>query len=319
MIMKKLVIKSMFYFILILIVLEVIVRVFHLYQEFPEEYADKHGIYKWYPDQNGYSVYGNRRQVYSEYKINNSGYNSYREFKPSNDKFELALLGDSYVEGFHQNFYNSVGYKIETKLKGLEVYEYGHSSNDFADQMHLIDKNKKDFELIDHIIIRIKYEKDLQRKKYSFVERKPLFMAFRKSKLVVYLLNIGAMEPIKKIHRNILSIKNGKVDNETLESDSQLEIDKLFLDNFKWLTSNYNFDKNKITLLIDSRAASNEFVNYLIKQKYNFIDYADSFEKAENKRPTTLIFDQHWNDFGRTLIANDIVNYLKKRNIYKTR
>ncbi|MBP0902488.1 hypothetical protein ACFSKN_02570 [Mariniflexile gromovii] len=314
--MKKLVVKSTFYLILILLMLEVIVRVFHLYNELPEEYADENGIYKWYPQQVGYSVYGNRRQVYTEYKINSSGYNSYREFKPSKDKFELALLGDSYIEGFHQNFNKSVGNKIEKKIKDIEVYEYGHSSNDFADQMHIIANNKKTFDLIDHIIIRIKYEKDLRRKNYSFVVRQPFFMAFRKSKLVVYLLNIGAMESVKELHRNILSLKNGSNDKKETQKDTQINEDALFLDNFKWLTTKYDINKDKITFLIDSRKTSKEFLNYLIQENFNYIDHAASFEKA-GKKPTTLIFDQHWNDYGRSLIANDIVNYILKNKIYK--
>jgi hypothetical protein len=47
----------------------------------------------------------------SEFHINNSGYNFYRAFTPSKDKVEIALVGDSFVEGFHQNYYNSIGKK----------------------------------------------------------------------------------------------------------------------------------------------------------------------------------------------------------------
>ena len=316
--MIKLILKSTLYFILILVILEVIVRVFHLYNEFPEEYVTEEGLYKWIPNQNGYTVYGNRRQQFSEYKINNSGYNSYREFEPTKDKFELAILGDSYIEGFHQDFNNSVGKKIEEKLDNVEVYEYGHSANDLADQLYLMHKNEENFSLIDHIIIRIKYEKDLRRKGYYFVERKPLFMAFRRSKLVIYLLNIGAMEPLKGIHRNVLSLKNKLSNNSSdqKETGKKTDIDSLFLENFKTLTAKYDFNKDKTTLLIDSRVTNEGFVNYLKQEHINFIDYSHSFEKA-GKKPTTLIYDQHWNNYGRTLIAQDIAEYLSKQIISK--
>jgi hypothetical protein len=41
-----------------------------------------------------------------------AGFNSHREFfTPSEDKFEIALIGDSCIEGFHQDFYDSTGKK----------------------------------------------------------------------------------------------------------------------------------------------------------------------------------------------------------------
>ena len=112
---------------------------------------------KWVPNQNGFSVTGNRRQNFSEYKINNSGYNSYREFNPTANKTELALVGDSFIEGFHQNYYNSIGKKIEQQFADIEVYEYGYAGYDFADQLHLVHSYKEQFDHIDQVILGIKF------------------------------------------------------------------------------------------------------------------------------------------------------------------
>ncbi|MEP1488265.1 MAG: hypothetical protein ABJK28_07535 [Algibacter sp.] len=311
--MKKLFIKAIMYFFLILLCLEVLVRVFHLYSELPIEEVASDGIVKWIPNQKGISVYGNRKQQVAEYNINNSGYNSYREFKPTKNNFELAFLGDSYIEGFHQNYYNSIGKKIEDKLSNIHVYEFGHSANDFADQMYLLHQNKDLFELIDHVIIRIKYEKDFIRGDYEFYEKKPLFPLFRHSKLVVYLLNIGATKSLKKLYRGVMDLKNVVSKKElkpsTNKGSSKKDVHHLYLENFKKIITKYGFDKSKITLLLDSKKTDLLFVNYLNQTQINYIDYSITFDR-ENSKPQTLIYDAHWNDYGRELISDDIAKYI---------
>lgn len=313
--MVKLIKKITFYFILILLVLEVLVRFFHLHNELPQRYVADDGILKWVPNQQGYSVYGNRRQNFSEYHINSSGYNSYREFSPSDDIIEVAIIGDSYIEGFHQDYNNSIGKKIEKKLNGIEVFEYGHSSNDLADQLYLINSNKKKFEKVDYIILYLKYKNDLFRSEYKFVKRTPLFPVLRHSKLVVYLLNIGMADPIKNVHKRLGSLK-GKVLGNVVKNEKdapKIDKDSLYLENFKSLVEKYNFDKSKTSLLLDSRVTDTKFLEYLQKEQIDVIDFADSFEASGGIKKTTLIYDLHWNDFGREIIATEISELLKKR------
>jgi len=314
--MAKLFLKFGFYVIIVLLLLEVMVRIFHLHNDMPVRYVSQEGVYNWIPGQKGYTVYGNRRQKFSEYYINNSGYNSYREFNPTKEGVEVALIGDSYIEGFHQNYYHSIGKKIEDKLEDIQVYEYGHSSNDFADQLHLISLNKKAFDLIDHIIIGIKYENDFLRAEYKFIERKPFFPFLRKSKLVTYLLSIGFVDPIKEVNLKIRSLRKSKSPKDKIDSVKKVSINKdsVYLDNFKKLIDKYGFNKEKTTLLLDSRVTHKSFLNYLNDQKINFIDHAKSFENV-GKRPTTLIYDHHWNNLGRSLVAEDIIEYLRNINL----
>lgn len=306
--MIKVLLKLGVYIILILIILEVLVRVFHLHNDMPVRHTGTDGTYKWIPGQQGYTVYGNRRQNFAEYKINKSGFNSYREFKPTKEGKEIALIGDSFIEGFHQNYYNSIGKKIENEIKGVEVYEYGHSSNDLADQLYLIHSNKSIFELIDHVIIGIKYKNDLARDEYKFIERKPFFPLLRNSKLVVYLLNIGITDPIKEIHSKLRNLKSNapKINDEPISDN-----DSLYLENFKVLINRYDFDKTKVAFLLDTRVTNQNFINYLEKQNINYIDYSISFEKS--KKPTDLIYDMHWNNNGRTIIASDIIDYINAK------
>ena len=136
--MKKFILKSFGYIFLILLLLEALVRVFHLYTEDPPRFIDELGVEKRVPDNTGYAVTGNRNQNYSEFKINKAGFNSHREFTPRPGKFEVALVGDSFIEGFHQDYTSSTGQRVEQKVKGIEVYEYGYAGYDFANQMHLV-------------------------------------------------------------------------------------------------------------------------------------------------------------------------------------
>lgn len=305
------------YTVLILISLEVLVRVFHLTKDYPDRYVDEHGVEKWLPNQNGYSVTGNRRQNFSEYHINSFGYNSYREFKPSKDKVEIALVGDSFIEGFHQNYYNSIGRKIENRLNGVEVYEYGYAGYDFADQIHLINEYKDQFDLIDYVVLGLKFENDLTRGEYSVVEDRmklesPLYKAIRQIKLLVYIRSIGGGEIAKRfVNKLLASAKPNNSQSSIQENDEKKQqLSALYIENFKNLVNTYGFDKSRFILLLDSKETSDDFLLYLKDNNFKYMDFSEKLEKS--KRPTTLIYDKHWNNHGRNLIAELVVEYIKK-------
>ncbi|MBW1296529.1 hypothetical protein [Aquimarina litoralis] len=316
--MKKLILKSALYFFMILISLELLVRVFHLGKDTPTRILDDHKVEKWLPNQQGFSVTGNRRQNFSEYHINNSGFNSYREFTPTKDKYEVALVGDSFIEGFHQNYYNSIGKKIETSIPGIEVYEYGYAGYDFADQLHLIYEYKEKFEVIDHVILGIKFSNDLTRGEYKVVTGRlalesPMNRLLKKSKLLVYCKSIGILDPPQRLLYRLKNILNPPAPSKTIDEQEktrlQKEKEKKYLANFQSLVAKYGYDKNRFTLLLDSRITSDYFLSFLNKEGFRYIDFSSYFEKS--KKSTTLIYDRHWNDNGRTLIAKSISDYIK--------
>ncbi|MGY3794349.1 hypothetical protein [Aquimarina sp. 433] len=317
--MKKLILKSALYFFLILISLEVLVRVFHLGKDTPTRILDENNVEKWLPNQQGFSVTGNRRQNFSEFYINNSGYNSYREFIPTMDKVEVALVGDSFIEGFHQNYYNSIGKKIEKSIPEIEVYEYGYAGYDFADQLHLVNAYQEQFNAIDHVILGIKFSNDLTRGTYKVVQGRlalesPMNRLLKKSKLLVYCKSIGILDPPQMLLYRLKSLlKPPTPTNEISDKEKQEALQKKeeqYLTNFKSLVNTYGFDKTRYTLLLDSKITSDYFIAYLDREGFNYIDFADYF--AKSKKPTTLIYDRHWNDHGRELIAKSISDYLKK-------
>src|SRR5690606_17723025 len=277
--MKKLLKKMVLYTVLILISLEVLVRVFHLTKDYPNRYVDEHGVEKWLPNQNGYSVTGNRRQNFSEYRINSFGYNSYREFKPSKDKVEIALVGDSLIAGFHQNYYNSIGRKIENRLDGVEVYEYGYAGYDFADQIHLINKYKEQFDLIDFVILGLKFENDLKRNKYTILEERmklesPLYKTMRQSKLLVYLQTIGLLETPRMLLSKVINLVLGSgKNNEAVKEVNVEDENNKYIANFISLINTYGFDKNRFVFLLNEEKTPDMFLDYLNYNGYKYLDF----------------------------------------------
>ncbi|MEC3908016.1 hypothetical protein VOI54_13375 [Tamlana sp. 2201CG12-4] len=313
--MKRLFLKTSLYVILILISLEVIVRILHLAKDSPTRYIDEHKVEKWVPNQEGYSVTGNRRQNFSKFYINNSGYNSYREFTPLKEKVEIALVGDSFIEGFHQNYYNSIGKKIENRLEGVEVYEYGYAGYDLADQLHLIYAYKNQFDLIDHVILGFKFENDLTRGEYHVMQDRmhlesPLYRNARKIKLLVYIQNIGVLDPVRQLVSQLMSFGKPKtiISEEIVIKESIKAKHLSYIENFKSLIEIYGFDKKRFVFLLDTNTTPQIFLNYLENNDFKYIDTFRVLSKSS--KPTTLIYDRHWNNHGRSIIATLIVDYL---------
>ncbi len=311
--MKRFLYKTACYGFLVLLFLEVLVRVFHLHRDTPERYIDEKGIEKWVPGQSGFSVTGNRKQNFSAYRINNSGYNSYREFNPEVDKCVIALIGDSFIEGFHQPYNNSIGKKIEELSTGLAVYEYGYAGYDMADQLHLISAYKEQFEEIEKVVIYLKYPEDLYRDRFSISQERlrlneGIYPILKRSKLLVYAQNIGLIASMRiKVQALINILRSGSQIGSTMEEGgSKKSSDQTFLENFKRLSVEFEYDKSKYVLLLDSRECPELLLRYLAEHQFSYIDYGKIFQESE--KPVTLIYDQHWNDHGRQLVSKAIVD-----------
>jgi hypothetical protein len=306
--MIKLFLKTSLYLILIVLSLELLVRVFHLYPEDSPRFIDNMGVEKRIPNHNGFSVTGNRRQNFSEYHINNQGFNSYREFTPSYSKKELAIIGDSYIQGFHQNYYNSIGKKIENRTKDQEVYEYGYAGWDLADQLHLLQAYADEFDKIDHIVIYMKYPMDLGRATYEpntdrIKQLNSIPFKIRDNiKLLHYASQIGFLDPLKNL---FIEQKDTK---KASNNDKETPLDSLYIANFDQLLKAYPINKLKTSLLLDKRKTSMKFLDYCRESGIDVIDFGREFELSN--KPTTLIYDMHWNNNGRSLVAKSIIEHL---------
>lgn len=321
--MKKILIKMFIYAVLLVIALEIWVRIFHLAKDTPTRYLDEYNVEKWMPNQNGYEVTGNRRQNFSAYHINASGYNSYREFNPTQENFEIALVGDSFIEGFHQNFYNSIGKKIENKLPNVEVYEYGYAGYDMADQLHLIDQYQDKFNLIDVVVLGLKYTNDLERdtyevKSYRLALESPMNKLLKKSDLLVYMQSIGAFSSLTNFNQKLKNIysetneipQDTNVENKSLGNEEQA-LFKKYTANLESLMLLYGFNKEKLYFLLDETKTPKKFLEYLMFHELKYITIGA--ELKASAKSTTLIYDEHWNANGREIVAKKIAKVINNR------
>ncbi|MEJ1222641.1 hypothetical protein [Sediminicola sp. 1XM1-17] len=314
--MGKLIYKLCVSFVVVFLIIECLVRIFHLYSETPKRYIDEFGVEKRVPNQRGFNVTGNRRQHVTEFRINQNGFNTVNTVKPKMDSYEIALVGDSFIEGFHQPYKNSLGQMIESKLDSVKVLEYGIGGYDMADQMHLLHAYKKEFLNVDKIFLYLKFENDFERSyyepDYDRISRANtiLHKTLKSSKLFIYLTDIGLLGSVKNyISDKTKGIKNFNpvyAYNSSVEKKDDLEMSRI--SNFNDLIDRYGFDKTKTVLLYDGRQAGKKFIAFCNDQGIKYIDFSNTFKNA--KKETTLIYDGHWNSYGRELLAETITDFI---------
>ena len=192
-----------------------------------------------------------------------------------------------------------------------------------ANQMHLIYTYKDQFDLIDKIIIYLNYEDDLDRGVYDpnydrikMLKSTP-FKIRDNIKILAYGSKIGILEPLKRLvagKDNDETIQEKKSDTTKLEGEHE-KFDKVEdlekISNFESLMKSYGFNKNKTAFLLDSRTTSSRFLEYLDKNYISYIDFAENFEKS--KASLILIYDFHWNNHGRDIIAKTIADYISSQ------
>lgn len=312
--MKKFLIKSGFFLILLVLSLEILVRAFHLYTEDPPRMIDDLLVEKRVPGHSGYAVTGNRNMNFSRFRINQSGFNSKREYEPSENRMEIALVGDSFIEGFHIDYDNSLGIKLENALnRKVEVYEYGYAGYDLANQYHLID-TYEDFDKIDYIVVYLDYPTDLYRSVYEpsydriALLSSTLFKIRDNVKLLAYVSKIGVLDKIQSFGASMLGKNQPK--NPTITPKTSK--DQEYLENFKQLSATHEIDYSRTFLLLDGRKTNKDFLDYCTTENIRIIDFGAAFDKEQ--RPTDLVYDQHWNEYGRSVIAKLIGETLRSES-----
>ena len=317
--MKILLKKTILYSICFLVILEILVRIFHLHKDTPKRYVDTFEVEKWLPNQTGFAVTGNRRQNFSEYRINQFGFNSYHEFDPKPDRYEVALVGDSFIEGFHQPYRKSIGTMVEEELDSIQVYEYGYAGYDFADQLHLVHAYDSHFRDIDYIIFGLKFKNDLTRDQYEVqIDRlrldSPPYSWLKQSKLLVYLQSIGALDPFKnsvaQLSSFTVSFLQPSAEKPALAPTDTISKHALYLKNFRTLLKKYPVNLSKIAFMLDTKETPNEFLIYLKTQNIPILNIGEPL--SESKMPTTLVYDKHWNYTGRKIVAKTIASYINR-------
>ena len=117
------------------------------------------GILKYAPRQQGIFRVGN--SVKATFKINADGWNSSHDQYLKNvapDKYLIAIVGDSFVEGFHVDFDENLTEDLEANLgeEDFQIYRFGISAAPMSQYLHILRQEVVQYQP-DLIIIILSY------------------------------------------------------------------------------------------------------------------------------------------------------------------
>ena len=140
--------KLFFTFLLLVVFLEILIRLFGLATPvIPGEIIK--GNYRLKPNQHGKWVKGPLKEINSFYSINSLGFNSVINYDLDSTKIKIALIGDSFIEGLHSNVNNSIGRRLELLVnKRISVHEYGISGWNAHNYIEIARKIKRNYKFI---------------------------------------------------------------------------------------------------------------------------------------------------------------------------
>jgi hypothetical protein len=126
--------------IIALLLAEVVVRLFLSPCERPSTYFDEeYQIVKYQttPQEGTYTV-GLGASIKGAWSINNQGWNSTVDFKKKTDLHRVAVIGDSYVEGFHVNVEDRFSELLRDEIGDTsDVMELGRAGAPLSQYLHM--------------------------------------------------------------------------------------------------------------------------------------------------------------------------------------
>jgi hypothetical protein len=286
--MKKFLVKISLYIVLTFIVLEVIVRILNLHGD-RTLHANINGDYLLKPGQKGFFVRGTLGEVRASFSINPQGFNSLRDYQKdlTAKQKKIALVGDSYIEGFHVNVENSIGQLLEKKFnQDIIVHEYGVGAIGFADYKTIYEKyNLHDYDLVFIFFTRfdLYQNNNVAINKPKPTENKTLSQIYSTFKSVQYLNQNHLI--IKKIKDLFSPITSG--------NQEQIEMPNIKGENIFYV---------KIPLKEKLTPEETTIINSLPK-----------LIKIKHKRkPYDFGFDYHWNLNGRMNAAESLESTINR-------
>lgn len=228
----------------------------------------------------GMNVYGTFPVlIKKKFQINQSGYNSIKNYLDSIDNDQtIALIGDSFIEGYHVDVEKSIGRLIENNCPTINVLEYGiggHNIHNFIESYE--NAKMENFKKV-YFFIHLT----------DFLKDKPYKSKYNKFKETYFRPLYNASYLLKFINKNHKPFTANKKLNTEI---SQLTKDKTisFLNKAKNISFIYRDDN--ISKELD-----------FIKDKIQIVNH--------KRKPHNYGFDLHWNDNGRVNIAEHIINDL---------
>jgi hypothetical protein len=307
--MTKFIKYILLWFLLVFVLLEVTLRLFDLSAKtMPTVNLNNDYVFK--PYSSGTWVRGGLAEIDNYYRINNLGYNSIIEYEEINqENLNIAIIGDSYIQGFQTDVKKSIGRQLEDMLDSYNavVHEFGRAGANIVDYQKVYEKYiyPKNY---DYVFVLIT-DKDLKQYKPSYMERGnrvPKKALSREIYDFFYVFRYLNINQGVGIHFNKL-ISNGPESFERINRENTIITDTTKEDYFE-----------KINVDVIEKLPDNIIFLYEEgKLSHHFIDNFDfNFIEIDHKlKPYNHGFDSHWNIIGRKNCAASIVKYIKQNPI----
>lgn len=276
---------------LIIIIAELTARFFELKSQYTDLISkDYEGFYSLKPNSKGNFVFGKMPVVNrTKYNINDIGFNTSLNYEDFNDeKINVAFVGDSFVESFNVNYFDSFSSILMNESTLFQSYDFGVGSYNLEDYIWIYKKfNLEKFDYVFFVVNRGDLSNFPARKKYN-----PLKEKFRKFYNSIHFFNY-----INSNHKIIYSLRT--IFNKKFNYSSKM--------NDFVLNTNQKMFLSKSNLIILPR--DKETCEYLKKEKINNI-----IEIKHTIKP--IDFGQsnfHWNKNGRINVISTIIPYISPK------
>lgn len=291
--MKKFIVQIIKYSLIVLILLEVVVRVFSLVNDTPERDIDQNGLQVLKKNQEGKS-HGEK------WRVNESGFLGHND---TNGENQVLIIGDSFVE----NIMNPFNCRQSSLFKkaGYDVFEIGRSGITFIEGLEFYNKYKSNVNPRETIFIidnsdlkesvsEIQELKDRVQISLTHLTISESIIKYKHLKKILYNYKTLYFLYLKKMKSQKLNHRPKQVKYRSQKSRD------LILKLIDYSDENYALEK----VLFVFRG-SNDFKAYFDQKKINFLELnlmGEEFNFSES--------DSHWNCYGHKMASEKILNYL---------
>ena len=280
--MKRFISYLLILIIILLITSELIVRIFNL-SNTPLNKVKKEDITLSTPYQSGTMVFGNFGDIRAKFKINPQGFNSVYDYDELFIGNKYAIIGDSFVEGYHEDVDSSIGRRIENVLPQTRINEYGRSGWNANNYLQMCNILANQYDQV--FVICSVSDFTRESANHHTINNSVLKQIIFKSRLIRYLYYN------RKFARLLKNKQPSTVDSFVINKSPH---DKIALLQRK-------FPENIVWVWRDSEAAA-------------FLKYDNNIAVQHDLKPYNFgLLDGHWNSNGRQNAANTIVAFIKHR------
>lgn len=276
-----------------LVCLELLLRVFQ-FASMTMPQANVNGNKLGEPNTKGINVKGGMGEIRALYNINNQGWNSTLNYKSEiRDSQKIALVGDSYIEGYHTSVLKSAGRQFEELYSDYRiVYEFGHSGGNIVDFSQIYEE----YDLHNYFKVFVLItDKDL-------IEKKASFMGKGKSIPTQSLVRdlYGASHLLRYLNINhhfserLIQVPSKPFRNQKVDFTKDFDVVKVNKDALN------SFGENVVFLYEDGNLSPQamELINHPLQPIIPI------------HLPDDCGFDKHWNENGRKNCALAMKAYL---------